>query len=124
MRPVILVVEDDPKTLDAYCRLFTLKGCIAIPADSVGVALQAIRRPLLAIDGVLLDLWLGDGSGERFLIESRAGGFVARIVVHSGAANGPAENARLIELGADAVAPKPSLFADIWSAVLPDTPYR
>lgn len=121
MRPVILVVEDDSSILRVFCRLFTLKGCIAIPADTVGSALASISNPL-SIDAVVLDLWLGDGSGERFITESRASGFPGRIVVYSGSAYGPAECARLIALGADAVVPKPSLFADIWSAVLPGIP--
>ena len=117
-----MVVEDDEVTRTAYCRLFVLKGADVICASSVGQAMAEVRRG--PIDAVLLDLWLGDGSGETFLIESRAAGFRGRIVVHSGACHDRLDADRLLAMGADAVLPKPSAFADIWSAMIPDAVHR
>lgn len=78
--PTVLVVDDDQDYGDALCALLQSGGRQAIGALSGREALALLRAGLQP-DAVLLDLNLGDMSGERFLAEMRRSAPYARVPV-------------------------------------------
>jgi DNA-binding response OmpR family regulator len=61
----ILVVEDDPDTLQLLRRLFSMKGCTVFCAASMGDALKVAEAA--EIDILVTDITLPDGSGVQML---------------------------------------------------------
>ena len=102
----VLLVEDE---VDIQRLLgFILKDVAdsLLPVASLAEAREVVERE--AIDLVLLDLWLPDGSGYEFLAELRrqAGTREIPIVVLTAHAQ-PEEQQRGLDLGATAVITKP-----------------
>jgi two-component system cell cycle response regulator DivK len=86
--PVVLVVEDDPRTLELSCQILQQRGFRTVGA---GTGEEAIRRVVRnGIDAVLLDMSLPDFSGlevvQRIRTIPRAKGLpVIGVTGHTGA---------------------------------------
>jgi DNA-binding response OmpR family regulator len=75
----ILVVEDEPSIGAVVCAVLRGEGFTGVHVRTVEEASVEIQRP--DIDGVVLDLGLGDRSGLDLLRESRANGAEMPVLV-------------------------------------------
>jgi DNA-binding response OmpR family regulator len=110
----ILVVDDDEDTLEAFVHLLEAEGHRALGAPDVRSALAALERS--APRAVLLDWWLGDGTGAAVLDAVRARPVSRQpfVVVVSGASPRDADLAPKLA-AADAVLRKPFDFGALLS---------
>ncbi len=78
----ILLVDDDPGTLDIFQGVLCAEGFRVFTADSGQGALEYTRR--VSLDVVLADLRLPDFSGVDLLRKFRAEGITASVIIMSG----------------------------------------
>lgn len=104
-----LVVEDDPDTRDALCRLVRRLGWIADAAGSVRGAIAGLAR---APDAVILDLRLSDGSGLALLRQVRDRHIPIPVALLTGVSQGDAL-ADAVLLRPDALFTKPADLTEI-----------
>jgi DNA-binding response OmpR family regulator len=95
----LLVVDDDPSTVNALRSLLRASGHEVITASTVAEAISAIDA---SIDSVILDLMLPDGDGSEVLRRMRSAGLKARVCVTTGVSS-PAWLSRVNQLGADCI---------------------
>lgn len=121
--PHVLVVEDDPRTLEAMCRLLRQCGYVAGRASGCAEALSAhaARR----CDVLLCDLVLPDGDGTDLLRGMRAapgGRHVCGIAITGMV--GPEHEVAAREAGFVAFIEKPANFDQILDAIENDCGIR
>src|SRR5947209_12920709 len=62
-QPTVLLIEDDEAVRFAMATLLVREGYLVLTAGGAHDAMSVLRRPLSAIDVVLLDVHLPDASG-------------------------------------------------------------
>lgn len=110
-RPRVLVVDDDPPTVELLSELLADEGYAVSTARDVRDALAAEARD--PADVIILDLMLPDLSGTVFADRYRATGGSAPIVVLSAATDAPRQAAAM----GSALVPKPFDVHDLLDAV-------
>ena len=80
----VLVVEDDPATLNALRAVLTHKGWDVRIASTIRAAIQSLTAE---VDCMILDLMLPDGHGTTLLRIAREKEFPVRVVVTTGASD-------------------------------------
>jgi CheY-like chemotaxis protein len=121
----VLIIDDDGDVRDAAVACLEIKGVtnvITAPDGESGLRLISSERP----DVLLLDLFMPESDG--FHVLNQLNGMPAserpeKVVVISGA-NAPSVSCGLIELGADAVLPKPFRLDDLLHVVSNDSTPR
>ena len=94
-----LLIEDDPDTCEALCRILRHRGFQIDCAQSVTEAMEKLKA---APDCMVLDLMLPDGSGLQVLRHVRESGLPVRIAVATGAGD--------TDLMSDAILLRPDAF--------------
>jgi CheY-like chemotaxis protein len=109
LRRRVLVVEDDPDSMETLLKLCRRAGhtCLCACSRAEALAMLVGRPP----DAILLDLMLPDGNGAELLRVVRAHRFPIRIAVITAADTGMIDEVR--QLAPDAVFRKPLDFAEV-----------
>lgn len=115
-QPTVLIIEDDEETLQAMTVILTQEGYLVLTAPTARDALGTLRRPLSAIDVVVLDVNLPDVNGIALCTHLRELYPRLPVIVCSGEAE-PGEVARLLELGARRYFQKPITAEELLSSV-------
>jgi DNA-binding NtrC family response regulator len=104
MKPLVLLVDDEPSTLLGYRKFLEKSGYETEEAETLDDARKAVegRR----FDAILLDKFLPDGNGLEWIPELRAGHPEMAIVVITGAGDVP-EAVDSLRNGADNFLTKP-----------------
>ena len=114
----VLIIDDDEDVRDAAVACLEIAGVTNVVTAHDGEAgLRVIKSALL--DVLLLDLFMPESDGFHVLKQLNdmpASERPEKVVVISGA-NDPSVSRGLIELGADAVLPKPFRLDDLLHAV-------
>jgi len=84
MKPRILIVDDDPGTLESLSRAFVLEGYVALTAPSAARALQRLDEE--AVDAVLCDVVMPEMDGLALLARIRERSPAVPVVLMSGQA--------------------------------------
>jgi DNA-binding response OmpR family regulator len=114
--PTVLLVEDDEQTLEAMTVILAQEGYLVLTARTAHDAMATLRRPLSAIDVVVLDVNLPDVNGIDLCTRLRQSYPTVPVIVCSGEAR-PAEVAKLLELGARRYFQKPISAEELLSTV-------
>jgi len=85
MKPRILIVDDDPGTLESLSRAFALEGYEVATASSARAALERLEGG--AVDAVLSDVVMPELDGLALLEEIRARGLQLPVLMMSGEAS-------------------------------------
>jgi DNA-binding NtrC family response regulator len=83
-KPRILIVDDDPGTLESLSRAFALEGLVALSASSAARALERLEAE--RVDAVLTDVVMPEMNGLAFLEKLREKDAEVPVVVMSGQA--------------------------------------
>jgi PAS domain S-box-containing protein len=111
----VLVVEDDAPIRRLVRAELARHGLVVSEATSLASARQVLHGR--AVDMVILDLTLPDGSGLDILRELRQAGSAAHVIVLSGAVS-EVDRVRALELGADDYVVKPFFVSELAARVL------
>jgi DNA-binding NtrC family response regulator len=84
MKPRILIVDDDPGTLESLSRAFALEGFTAITAASATRALERLEAE--SVDAVLTDVVMPETSGLELLARIRERSPAVPVILMSGQA--------------------------------------
>jgi DNA-binding response OmpR family regulator len=103
-RARVLVVEDDPRTLDVFCEALRRAGFEVESAVSVAAAIDALRRAPIHL--IVSNLGLPDASPVDVLAALRAAAPNSPIVVCSGFVTDEVK-AHAVDFGVAAVLEKP-----------------
>jgi two-component system KDP operon response regulator KdpE len=117
MTLTVLLVEDDRALRATLRESLALEGYHVLAAASLADARAQFAQPAQrdAIDVVLLDLGLPDGSGESFLAELRAVRPIPVIVISAHHTDDP--KVRLLDAGADDYLVKPFSLPELFARV-------
>ncbi|WP_391733031.1 response regulator transcription factor [Tautonia sociabilis] len=107
VRPILLIVEDDPALTEVWRTIFAARGWEVRSAATVAEGL-ALLEP--APDYLILDLQLPDGDGGALLRRIRETGMKTRVAVTT-ASDDPAS---LAGLEPEALFRKPVDVVDVW----------
>ena len=99
----ILLVEDDPRSVELLCALLTGSGHQVVPAITLRAARERLQDS--PVDLVVLDLNLPDGDGFALCTEIRAKGSLPVLILS--ARGGPDDRVDGLRLGADDFLSKP-----------------
>jgi len=116
LSPCILVIDDDPGTLQSFAAIIRSWGLEAVTAETgrIGLALAQARSPEL----VLLDLGLPDVTGMEVLKALRQTGMATRVVIVTGF--GTVSSAlEAGKSGADGYIEKPASPEALWQIARP-----
>jgi two-component system, OmpR family, response regulator len=113
-RPVVLVVDDDPKFAAIAIRVLRRTGYDCVRADSGDQALSAVRehRP----EAIVLDVMIPPPDGLDVCRRLRADGWSGGVVMVS-ARRSPTDRAVAVRAGADAFLGKPFPLDDLLTAI-------
>lgn len=102
LKPLILVVDDEPAIRRLICRALELNGYVTLEAGEAGEALGSMRAR--SPDLVLLDLGLPDRDGMELLPRLRESGAAVLVLTARGES---AEKVAALDAGADDYVTKP-----------------
>lgn len=108
--PRVLVVEDEPKTLDSLAEGFRLESWTVTAVSTGNAALAAAERA--AFDLIVLDWMLPDRDGLEVLSTLRSKGFQTPVLMLTARVT-LEERVIGLESGADDYLPKPFAFAEL-----------
>jgi len=110
MKPLILLVDDDPGIRFSFAKYLAKEGYETVAAASLAEAREAVAAQ--RVDAVLLDLLLPDGNGIDLIADLRADRPDMAIIVISAAADVPIA-VEAMRLGADNLLTKPVKMAEL-----------
>jgi two-component system, OmpR family, response regulator len=110
----ILLVDDHAEVLELVSRALSRDGHVVLTAGSAGAAREQLGRA--AIDLLVLDLGLPDGSGQALCKQLRHEGFAAPILVLT-AQSAVSSRVESLDAGADDYLSKPFALAELRARV-------
>ncbi|NHN87358.1 response regulator transcription factor [Acetobacter conturbans] len=109
----ILIVDDDQTLRQMLVEQLQVDGeFLAVEADSVAAAWDALRAPDARFDAIILDVTLPDGDGRDFCVELRREGIRMPIIMLTGSDN-EADIVRGLDAGANDYVAKPFRIAEL-----------
>jgi two-component system cell cycle response regulator DivK len=112
MKPVILIVEDNPLSAELLCEWLTMEGYETVTADGLERALGVLRHNQPAL--VLLDIGLGSDDGLSLVSWIRAHSALRSIPVIAVSAHAmAADQQRMLNAGCRAFIAKPIDFEQL-----------
>ena len=112
----VLVVDDDPRSVDILCRMLALDGIASVPATSGAAALRIIRAQ--DIDCILLDVLMPEMDGlqvcDRLRSDERTRSIP--VILLTGKDDEPTRAAGM-RLGVSEFLAKPVVKAELWARV-------